>query len=105
MTHFDDAAETNVQLSSQGAGFYLPDPPPRGSILPVRQCILALREETIWEMFLLLPMHAWSYMVWFLTAGHPNRILKTQAKLSWNVFFPNSAWVGATCEDSSATTQ
>lgn len=31
MTHFDDAAETNVQLGSQGEGFYLPNPPPRGS--------------------------------------------------------------------------
>lgn len=40
MTHFDDAAETNVQLGSQEAGFYLPNPPPRGSILPVRQHIL-----------------------------------------------------------------
>lgn len=28
MTHFDDAAEANVHLGSQGESFYLPNSPP-----------------------------------------------------------------------------
>lgn len=54
---------------------------------------MVLREETIWEMFLHLPMHAWSYVVWFLTAAHPNRILKSCWNAEMNSFQTLLEWV------------